>query len=156
MDNHPPRQATPDDLPQVKAITEAAYAQYEALLGFLPTPVVEDYAPRIARGEVWLLEDQAGPFALLVLEPAPTHLFIFSVAVLPARQHEGHGRRLLAFAEARARAAGLSEVHLLTNALMSRNLALYVRLGYREIGRRPLPAHPQSVVVDMAKRITGD
>ena len=32
--------------------TAAAYAPYEATIGIVPLPVVEDYGPRIERGEV--------------------------------------------------------------------------------------------------------
>ncbi len=38
-----------------------------------------------------------------------------------------------------------------TNALMTRNIALYLRLGYRETGRRPNPARPGFTIVDMEK-----
>ena len=41
----------------------------------------------------------------------------------------------MAFAEARARALGLSELRLYTNAAMTENLVLYPRLGYLEDGR---------------------
>ncbi|TIR63070.1 MAG: GNAT family N-acetyltransferase, partial [Mesorhizobium sp.] len=51
------RQALAGDLQAVVAITTDAYAPYTALFGAPPIPVTEDYAPRIARGEVWLLED---------------------------------------------------------------------------------------------------
>ena len=151
----PPRRAAPADLAMVRAITEAAYAEYEPVLGAPPMPVVENYAPRIARGEVWLLPGAGQPAALAVLEQHPDHMMIWSLAVLPDRQGQGLGRALLRFAEDRARAAGLPELRLFTNALMARNLRLYARAGFRETGRGPHPRRPEFTVVDMARRLTG-
>ena len=142
------------DLPAIVALTAAAYAVYDAVLDAPALPVTEDYAPRIAAGEVWLLEEAATPIGLIVLETHPDHLMIFSVAVAPNQQGRGIGLRLLAFADARARAAGLSEVRLYTNARMTRNIALYTRYGYRETGRRTNPLRPGWVRVDMTRSLT--
>jgi ribosomal protein S18 acetylase RimI-like enzyme len=150
------RPATAAELPAIVALTVAAYAEYRAVLDAPPLPVTEDYAPRIAGGEVWLLADgTAPPAGLIVLERHPDHLLIFSVAVAPDRQHEGLGRRLLAWAEAQAREAGIATLRLYTNARMTRNLALYARCGYRETGRRSNPARPGWVAVDMEKTLNG-
>ncbi|MGH7042144.1 MAG: GNAT family N-acetyltransferase [Acetobacteraceae bacterium] len=163
------RHAAPEDLAAIVALTEAAYAPYDAVLDAPTVPVTEDYVPRIAAGQVWLLEDAAGaagaprgpimpagpivPAGLIVLERHPDHVLIFSVAVAPSRQGEGLGRRLLAWAEAQARAGGVAEVRLYTNAKMTRNIALYARCGYRETGRRGHPARKDWVRVDMAKTL---
>ena len=63
------RPARTPDLDAVARLTRDAYAPYTALLGAPPLPVTEDYAARIAAGEVWLLETSSGALAgLLVLE----------------------------------------------------------------------------------------
>jgi ribosomal protein S18 acetylase RimI-like enzyme len=85
----------------------------------------------------------------------PDHLMIWSLAVRPDRQGKGLGRFLLRFAERMAREAGLGELRLFTNARMERNLALYARAGYRETGRRPHPRRESFIIVDMAKRLSG-
>jgi len=150
------RLATRAELPAVVAITGAANAAYDGVLDGPPIPVTTDYAPRIAAGEVWLLDDGAGPPAgLVVLERHPDHVLIFSVVVAPAHQGRGLGRRLLAWAEAQARAAGLAQVRLYTNAKMTRNIALYAHCGYHETGRRENPARPGWIAVDMAKTLDG-
>ncbi|MGH6923461.1 MAG: GNAT family N-acetyltransferase [Propylenella sp.] len=65
------RRAEADDLATVVDITERAYAPYTEEFGYPPIPVTEDYAPRIAAGEVWLLEGNGGtPVGLIVLEEA--------------------------------------------------------------------------------------
>lgn len=146
-----PRLAGASDLDAVARLTEAAYAPYTALLGAPPLPVTEDYARRIAAGQVWLLEGADRLVGLLVLERHADHVLIYSVAVAPDRQGEGHGSVLLRFAEARAREWGVPELRLYTNARMERNLAIYAATGYREVGRRPNPHRPGWTLVDMAK-----
>jgi ribosomal protein S18 acetylase RimI-like enzyme len=148
-----PRLANASDLDTIVRLTGEAYAPYTALLGAPPLPVTEDYAPRIAAGEVWLLRPGDALVGLLVLERHPDHAMIYSVAVAPGHQGEGYGSALLRFAEARARGWSVPELRLYTNALMERNIALYLAAGYRETGRRPHPLRAGFMVVDMAKPV---
>ncbi len=147
------RLATPDDQEAVVALTTAAYAPYTALRGSPPIPVTENYAPRIAAGEVWLLEDPNGLAGLIVLERHPDHAMIFSVAVAPDRQGNRFGSRLLRFAEDKAREWRVTDLRLYTNALMEKNIAIYTAKGYRETSRRSHPNRPGFTVVDMAKQV---
>jgi ribosomal protein S18 acetylase RimI-like enzyme len=147
------RAAHPDDLATIVSLTAVAYAPSTALLGAPPIPVTEDYAPRIARGEVWLLESGEEPAGLIVLERNPDHSMIFSVAVSPAFQGKGFGIALLKWADEQTRLWGLPEVRLYTNARMERNIALYKAYGFHETGRRPNPYRPGWTIVDMAKTV---
>ncbi len=143
------RQATPDDLALVKAINDDAYAVYEREFGFRPQPLDEDWAPRIAAGQAWLL----GEDGTLVIERHPDHAMIYSVALLPGAQGAGLGRALLDQAERLAASWGVPELRLYTNALMTKNIAIYGRRGYRETGRRTHPKRPDLRIVDMAKPV---
>jgi ribosomal protein S18 acetylase RimI-like enzyme len=145
--------AEPADMDLVAALSIEAYAPYIPIMGAKPLPITEPYGPRIERGEVWLLRVGGELAGVLVLELHPDHAMLYSVAVMPGRQGEGHGGRLLRLAEAQARAAGLGEIRLYTNALMSRNVALYSALGYRETGRRPHPRLRDNTLVDMTKHL---
>ncbi len=145
------RLAGAPDLDAIVRLTRDAYAPYTELLGAPPVPVTEDYGPRIAAGEIWLLEAAERLTGLLVLERHADHAMIYSVAVAPGRQGEGHGSRLLLLAEAKALEWSVPEVRLYTNARMMRNIAMYEAAGYRETGRRPHPLRPGFVIVDMAK-----
>ena len=138
------RQAEASDLALVEAISREAYAPYEPVLGSLPVPATEDYASRIAAGQVWL----SGEDGVLVLERHPDHAMIYSVAVRPAAHGKGLGRTLLD--EAERLAAGLPELRLYTNALMTKNLAIYAKRGFIETGRRPHPDRASFTIVDMA------
>ena len=147
------RLGRPEDLAAVVALTTDAYAPYTAIFGGPPIPVTEDYAPRIERGEVWLLEEGSELAGLIVLERHPDHAMIFSVAVAPAFQGLKLGIKLLDFADEQARSWGVPEVRLYTNSRMERNIALYSAYGYRETGRRANPYRPGWTVVDMAKPV---
>ena len=92
-----------------------------------------DYAALIAAGEVFVA-DEEGLAGVLVLRVAPDHLFVENVAVDPARQGQGVGRALLAFAERFARDHSLDELRLYTNQAMTENIKIYNRLGWRCTG----------------------
>jgi GNAT superfamily N-acetyltransferase len=147
------RPAHPSDCQAVDDLTRRAYGQYEALIGRPPVPMTEDYAPRIAEGEVWLLEDADELIGLLVLEDRGDRSQIFSVVVSPERQGAGLGRDLLRFAEQTARERGHHRLALYTNARMERNIRIYSSFGYRETGREPHPKLPGSTVVNMEKEL---
>jgi ribosomal protein S18 acetylase RimI-like enzyme len=148
------RLAQPADAEQVQAISAAAYIPaYGPILGTAPGPAVEDYRPRIARGETWLLESASRPIATLILERHPDHILVYSIAVLPQHQRQGHARRLLAFAQEQARSAGRPEIRLYTNDRMTGNLALYRNCGFIEAGRRPHPTRAGITLVDFTKPV---
>ncbi|OCP01043.1 MULTISPECIES: GNAT family N-acetyltransferase [unclassified Ensifer] len=147
------RLARLEDLAAVQSVTEAAYEPYRALLGGPPLPVTEDYAPRIHREEVWVREHDTVISALAVLERHADHVMVFSLAVAPSYQGQGHGIALLQFTDGKAAEWDLPEVRLYTNSRMERNIALYRAYGFQETGRRPNPHRPGWMLVDMARSI---
>jgi ribosomal protein S18 acetylase RimI-like enzyme len=144
------RQASPDDAETIQRITDAAYAKYVPLMGRKPQPMTADYQQMLAKHPAWLLLADQQPAGLLVLIHEPDTLLIYSVAIDPAFQGRGLGRRLLAWAEQQAQQAGYSHIRLFTNALMESNIALYGRLGYVETGREPFLG---LTTVHMRKRV---
>lgn len=137
MDDHlepAVRAATAADVAAVRAVTDAAYHPYIARIGVVPQPMEADHMADIAAGRVYVTgEPVAG---LVVVSAFPDHLFLDSIAVHPDAHGQGVGRRLLHFVEAHARALGLPEIRLHTNALMWENQAIYPRYGYELVGRR--------------------
>ena len=130
------RRAAPADREQAEAVVRAAYGIYVERLGKPPGPMLDDYRLLIADGAVRVIEDTDGSIAaLIVLLPRSDHLLLDNVAVRPDRQGRGLGRRLIAFAEAEARRLGFAELRLYTHTMMTENIALYTRLGFRETGR---------------------
>ena len=147
------RVALPSDLAAVNELTRRAYEHYIPILGGEPWPMLVDYAPRVAAGEVWLLEDADEAVALIALEDHGDHLHIFSVAVLPEHQSNGLGQKLLAFAESKAREMDRPALTLCTGEKMERNIGIYRRFGFTETQRRPNPNREGWVLVDMEKTL---
>ncbi|WP_328772684.1 GNAT family N-acetyltransferase [Streptomyces sp. NBC_00286] len=128
------RLAEAGDEPAVKAVIDAAFQPYIERIGLVPVPMEADHAANIAAGRVYVTgEPMVG---LLVLEAHEDHLYLDTIAVHPDAHGQGIGRRLLAFVDARARALGLAEVRLCTNAMMWENQKLYPRYGYELMERR--------------------
>ena len=98
--------------------------------------MLADYADLLTRSVVYVLEDDGSINGLIVLWPDGDALYVDNVAVDPRYQGQGLGRRLMAFAEAQARAAGLVALSLYTNEAMTENLLFYRRLGFVETDRR--------------------
>ncbi|MEV0113855.1 GNAT family N-acetyltransferase [Streptomyces sp. NPDC050844] len=128
------RPATTADVPAVKAVTDAAYRHYIERIGVVPAPMEADHAAEVAAGRVYVTGDPV--VGVLVLVPHEGHLFLDSIAVHPEAAGRGVGGRLLAFVDARARALGLPEVRLYTNAMMWENQKIYPRYGYELVERR--------------------
>ncbi|RST18617.1 N-acetyltransferase [Streptomyces sp. WAC05374] len=122
------RRATTDDVPRVKAVTDAAYHHYLDRIGRTPAPMEADHPADVAAGRVYVAADPV--VGLVVLRTGADHLYLDNIAVHPDAQGAGLGRRLLAFVEERARTLGLPEVRLLTHRLMRENRAMYERYGY--------------------------
>ena len=130
------RPARPEDAGAIRRLAQCAYGHYVARMGKPPGPMLDDYDGRVAAGQAWVLEENGMLAGVLVLEDAGDGtLLLDNVAVAPSAQGKGLGRALIAFAEAEAQRRGLREVRLYTNVLMTENLALYGRLGFRETGR---------------------
>ncbi|GBQ85916.1 hypothetical protein AA13595_1761 [Gluconacetobacter johannae DSM 13595] len=125
------RRALPSDAAAIRDLTHAAYAKWVPVIGRAPKPMTADYHARARDHIIDLLHAEGRLAALIEMVPQTDHLLIENVAVLPAFQGRGYGRRLLAHAEAVAATRGLGEVRLYTNRLFAENIALYARLGYR-------------------------
>jgi ribosomal protein S18 acetylase RimI-like enzyme len=129
------RPAIAGEADAVHAVVDAAYRHYIARIGKPPGPMLDDYARRIADGQVWVLDDAGTIAGILVLEPADDALLLDNIAVAPDRQGQGSGRSLIAFAEAEARRRGYAELRLYTHVMMTENIALYRRVGFVETHR---------------------
>ena len=130
----PVRKATAADVPSVQNVITAAYAKYLARMDRPPAPLLRDYAAAAEDGGLWVT---GSPVAgVILLSHAGTSLLVENIAVHPAAQGTGLGRRLMEFAEQEALRLKLGRLTLYTNEVMTENYAIYTHLGYREVGRR--------------------
>ena len=125
------RPATPDDAPAIRALVLAAYAKWVPVIGREPMPMTADYDLAVQKHQfrlAYLGDDLAG---LIETDTQPDHIWIENIAVRPGQQGRGLGTMLLRAAEAEARALGLPELRLLTNAALTSNIRLYQTFGFR-------------------------
>ena len=125
------RRATPDDVAPIERIAAAAFTPYvERMGGMRPGPLDADYAALVAEAETWVADADGEVVGFLVLMWEDDGVLLDTVAVPPARQGTGLGRRLLELAEQRARVRGCRRIRLYTHATMVENQRLYERSGY--------------------------
>jgi 2-methylisocitrate lyase-like PEP mutase family enzyme/ribosomal protein S18 acetylase RimI-like enzyme len=149
------RPATPDDAPAIADLARRAYARWTHLIGMPPMPVIADYVAMLRDGkawECWVVDGAQGLQASLALQTEPQRFNLYSIAVDPAVQAAGLGRKLMLFAERRARERGFRQIELFTHITMVANRAFYGRLGYVETGRAHYSGRQ---AVTMAKRLDG-
>jgi ribosomal protein S18 acetylase RimI-like enzyme len=125
------RRAAAADAAAVRALTRAAYAKWVPLIGREPKPMQADYERAVREHRIDLALLGGALAGLIETIAEPDHLLIENVAVAPAFQGRGLGRRLMAHAEQLAAEQGQAELRLYTNARFEANVALYRRLGYR-------------------------
>ena len=130
----PVRKATAADVPSVQSVIAAAYAKYLARMDRPPAPLLSDYAAAVEDGALWVTGSPVT--GVISLSHAGTSLLVENIAVHPAAQGTGLGRRLMEFAEQEAVRLKLGRLTLYTNEVMTENYAIYVHLGYREVARR--------------------
>ena len=125
------KQATVADAAAVLALTRESYRKWVAVTGREPLPMRVDYAEALLKNRIDLLYEGDTLAALIETELEPDHLLIVNVAVSPAFQKRGLGRRLMTHAEDLAAEAGRTKLLLYTNSLMAENISLYQKIGYR-------------------------
>lgn len=146
----PIRTALPHEAGALRDLARAAYARWVPVLGREPRPMKADYEAAIATFRFDVIEMDGRIVASLQTEGRGDHFWVESVAVAPELQGQGIGQRLLAHAEVLARAAGLSEIRLLTNGKMADNRRLYAKVGYHEDLEEPFL---DGTVVYLSKRL---
>jgi len=133
------RLACPSDLPATNTLVSLAYSPYiPRLNGKFPAPMTADYASLINSSFLYSLiadETVAGCISLCVSTSHDSALEINNLAIHPSSQGKGYGKLLVAFTEDVAEEKGLKNCCLYTNVKMVENVALYSKLGYKEIGR---------------------
>ncbi|MFZ2103647.1 MAG: GNAT family N-acetyltransferase [Oricola sp.] len=113
----------------VEKLQADAYARTRAALGTQPMPLDWDYARILAECEVWVCSRDGAPAGALILRRGKRDLYLESIATVPGAAGTGLGRAMMVAAFDRARALGLPEIRLKTNAL-NPALAWYNQLGF--------------------------
>lgn len=143
------RQAVATDAADIRKLTRDAYAKWVPLIGREPKPMTADYDEAVRKHRIDLLHLEGTLAALIETIAEADHLLIENVAVSPAFQGRGLGRKLMAHADQLAASSGYAEIRLYTNKLFTGNVDLYRRLGYRVDREEEIKG---GVAVHMSKR----
>ena len=156
LDTFTIRLATADDYQAVVACIEAAFTKWIPIIGMKPMALTADYHDFIARNVVYVVNgNQSSEVAgLLIIYPDDDALYIDTIAVNPAYQKHGLGRRLLDFAVQKAHEVGLNKLTLVTNAKQISNQEYYRKNGFIETHRETL--EPGRIGVWMAKTLAAE
>jgi GNAT superfamily N-acetyltransferase len=130
------RQATADDAVRIRPIARAAFVKYAPRIGGRdPSPMSADFAAAIALGQVVVIEAAGSIGGYMIAGPQADAYFIDAVAVDPALQGQGLGRKLIEHAASEAKRHGLPALRLYTNVVMTENLSMYAHMGFVETHR---------------------
>lgn len=107
-----------------------------------------------AKAETVLLAQHAGRLAgCLFVEEKADRLYLNKLAVEPAVQGLGVGRRLVQAAEALARQSGKPALELQTRVELTGNHEAFRRLGFSETGRSAHPGFSRPTSITFRKRV---
>lgn len=146
------RLAGPEDIDQIRDLTMRAYAKWLPITPRKPLPMTADYDLSVQQNRFDFLYCGDQLVGLIETVRQDEALMIVNVAIDPAQQGRGYGTLLMKHAEQLARNSALAATRLYTNKLMTENIALYTRLGYR-VERETL-RDPGTVVVHMMRPIS--
>ncbi len=113
---------------------------------------VADLAEIAVRDEIWVIGRPV--VATVTLTQREGFLYMGKLAVTPAARHEGHGRRLIDLAMARAKSLGLPELMLETRVELVENHAFFRHLGFVETARRAHAGFDRPTTVEFRKRVS--
>lgn len=146
------RRLTPDDdMAPVLALIRRAFA---GMAGRIDPPssmhrlTVADIAAQADAGEIWVIGQP--PMACLFLTPEPDALYLHKLAVDAGAQRQGHARRLIDLAAARARARGLPRLRLQVRIELVENHAALRAMGFVQTAATAHPgyARPTSLIFE--------
>ena len=123
--------ATVDDAEAMRRCVRSAYRHYVDRIGKEPGPMLDDYASRVENDEAYVVRSGGTVIGVLVLIVEAERLLLDNVAVDPGFSGRGLGKALVRFAEERALQLGFDEIELYTHELMTENIEMYQRWGYR-------------------------
>jgi len=147
-----PESALAGDAASIRSLVRDAYSKWVPIIGREPRPMLADQETAIRDHRVDVIRIHGAIVGVIEMIPAPDHLLIENVAVSPAYQKQGIGRRLLAHAEQVAAVLGCPVIRLYTNPLFAGNVRLYESTGYTVDREEPFMG---GFTVYMSKRLGG-
>ena len=114
---------------------------------------VADMAAQAETDAVWVVEDGGAPVACLFAKPKADALYLTKLAVAGTHRGQGLARRLIAAAEAEARARALPRLELQTRIELTENHAAFSRLGFEKTAETAHPGYYRPTSITMTRRV---
>jgi N-acetylglutamate synthase-like GNAT family acetyltransferase len=140
------RWAEPRDVAAVVRIINLAFRAAESFFVEGDRITAEILRPLLEKGHFLLAEDAAGLVGCVYLQLQGERAYFGLLAVDPAQQHRGVGRRLIVEVENHARAAGCHAMDIRVVSLREELPPFYRRRGYVETGTAPFPEKIKSIL----------
>jgi GNAT superfamily N-acetyltransferase len=138
------RWAVARDVAAIVRVINLAFRAAESFFIERDRITAEMLQPMLEKGNFLLAEDAGGLAGGVLVELHGERAYFGLLAVDPARQHRGVGRRLIDEAENYARASGCRAMDIRIVSLRAELPPFYRRLGYVETGTAPFPAEIKS------------
>jgi N-acetylglutamate synthase-like GNAT family acetyltransferase len=136
------RPAASRDVPAMTRVINAAY-RVEDFFKAGDRTDEHAIAALLAADAFLIVEDERGMCGCVYVQQSGDRGYFGMLAVDPARQGEGHGRRLVEAAERHCRALGCTRMDLSIVNLRTELPPFYRKLGYEEVGTAPFPEPAQ-------------
>ncbi|MEO1471707.1 MAG: amino acid racemase, partial [Pseudomonadota bacterium] len=145
-----------DDVAAVLALAQEAFA---GMAGRIDPPssagrlTVATVVEAAREGEVWAVGPLAAPLACVFLAPRPADdvLYLGKLAVAAGARGRGLARRLVALADARARALGLGALELQSRVELVEVHAAFRALGFERVGATAHPGYDRPTSITMRR-----
>jgi ribosomal protein S18 acetylase RimI-like enzyme len=150
------RPAAAADRAVVVKVLQRAFADYDGRLQPQPGALGETEASvraHLKKGAIALAFIAGEPVGVMFMERKDNALFLSRVSVVPEKRGSGITARMVAMAESEARRQGVQALSLRVREVLSQNIALFQRLGFRETGRHGHENQPETVMIDMRKEL---
>lgn len=150
----PQRAQDPYDWPHLRDLIVRAFAGMD---GRIDPPssahhlTADDIAAQAEAGEVWVIGVPA--VACVFLTPLPHAMYLGKMAVDPAVQRMGYGKRLIGVAEARAHKLGLPALELWTRIELTENHHTFRAMGFVQTGTHAHDGFDRPTTLIFTKRL---
>ena len=108
-------------------------------------------AQQAQSGEVWLIG--TAPAACIFLTARPPALYVGKLAVAAAMRRQGLAQVLIAVADTRARALGLSALQLQTRVELTENHAAFTAMGFHQTAASAHPGFDRPTSLTFERRV---
>lgn len=153
-----PRRISPD-YPHWKAVLALVLEAFAYMEGQIDPPssahrlTVAEMAAQAGSGAVWVIEAQGRPVACLFGKERGDGLYVGKLAVAAPFRGMGLARRLIAAAEAEARARDLRWLELESRIELAENHAAFAALGFARTGETAHPGFDRPTSITMRKSL---